>query len=46
MGTGGKADRSPPFSAEAKKDGAIPPFPNMSSWHSASLIKDKDFTYL
>jgi hypothetical protein len=29
------ADHSPPSSAEVKKSGALPPFPHMSSWHSA-----------
>jgi hypothetical protein len=29
------ADHLPASSAEIKKDGAIPPLPHMSSWHSA-----------
>jgi hypothetical protein len=36
------ADHSPPSSAEVKKGGTIPPFPHMSSWHSAELIKHRD----
>jgi hypothetical protein len=32
---GHEADHSPPCSAEVKNDGAIPPLPDMSSWHSA-----------
>jgi hypothetical protein len=32
MGTGGKADHSPPSGVEVKNDGAIPPFPHISSW--------------
>lgn len=32
---GCQADHSPPPSAEAKKGGAIPPLPHVSSWHSA-----------
>jgi hypothetical protein len=32
---GREADHSPPFCAEVKNGGAIPPFPHMSSWHSA-----------
>jgi hypothetical protein len=32
---GREADHSPPSSAEVKNGGAIPPLPNMSSWHSA-----------
>jgi hypothetical protein len=45
MGTGGfspgvkrpgrEADHSLPSIAEVKNDGAIPPLPHMSSWHSA-----------
>jgi hypothetical protein len=31
----GKADHSPPSSAEVKNGGAIPSLPHMSSWHSA-----------
>jgi hypothetical protein len=39
MGTGspfhgGKADHSPPSSAEVKNDEATPPLPHMSSWYS------------
>jgi hypothetical protein len=30
-----EADHSPLSSAEVKKDGAIPPLSDMSSWHSA-----------
>jgi hypothetical protein len=30
-----KADHSPLPSAEAKNRGAIPPLPNMSSWHTS-----------
>jgi hypothetical protein len=32
---GREADHSPPFSAEVKNGGAIPPLPHMSSWHIA-----------
>jgi hypothetical protein len=32
---GREVDRSPLSSAEVKKGGAIPPLPNMSSWHSS-----------
>jgi hypothetical protein len=32
---GGEADHSPPSSAEVKNDGAVPPLPRMSLWHSA-----------
>jgi hypothetical protein len=32
---GREADHSPPSSAEVKNDGAIPPHPHMSAWHSA-----------
>jgi hypothetical protein len=32
---GREADHSPQSSAEVKNGGAIPPLPNMSSWHSA-----------
>jgi hypothetical protein len=32
---GHETDRSPPSSAEVKNDGAIPPLPDMSSWHNA-----------
>jgi hypothetical protein len=32
---GSESDNSPPSSAEVKNDGAIPPLPHMSSWHSA-----------
>jgi hypothetical protein len=52
MGSGGcflvgkaqarEVGHSPPSSAEVKKGGAKPPFPHMSSWHSASLIKHRD----
>jgi hypothetical protein len=31
---GHKADSSPPYSAEVKNFGAIPPLPHMLSWHS------------
>jgi hypothetical protein len=30
---GRESDNSPPSSAEVKNGGAIPPLPNMSSWH-------------
>jgi hypothetical protein len=30
-----EADHPPPYIAEVKKSGAVPPFPQMSSWHSA-----------
>jgi hypothetical protein len=30
-----EADNSLPFSGEVKNGGAIPPFPHMSSWHTA-----------
>lgn len=32
------ADNAPPFSAEVQHNGAIPPFPQTSSLHSASYI--------
>jgi hypothetical protein len=32
---GREADHSPPSSAKVKNSGAIPPLPNMSSWHNA-----------
>jgi hypothetical protein len=32
---GREADHLNPSSAEVKNGGAIPPFPHMSSWHSA-----------
>jgi len=32
-----EADLSPPSSAKVKNHGAIPPFPNTPSWHSAQL---------
>jgi hypothetical protein len=32
---GREADHSPPSSIEVKNGGAIPPLPQMSSWHSA-----------
>jgi hypothetical protein len=32
---GCEPDKSPPSSTEVKKGGAIPPFPHISSWHSA-----------
>jgi hypothetical protein len=40
MGTGGKtagreADHSPPSIGDIRRDGAIPPLPQMSSWRSA-----------
>jgi hypothetical protein len=38
---GHEADHSPPSNAKVKNDGAIPPFPHMSSWHSAQLIKHR-----
>jgi hypothetical protein len=41
-----EADHSPPFSAEIKNSGTIPPLPHMSSWHNAQLIKRRDFTFL
>jgi hypothetical protein len=31
---GHEADHSPPFSGRVKNGGAIPPLPDMSSWHS------------
>jgi hypothetical protein len=34
---GCEADHSPPSSAEAKKGGAIPPLPHMSSWHRPGM---------
>jgi hypothetical protein len=44
---GGKADHSPPASAEVKKGEAIHQLPHMSSWHSAKLIKHRDnFTFI
>jgi hypothetical protein len=30
-----EADHSPPSSAEVKNGGAIPPLPDISSWHGA-----------
>jgi hypothetical protein len=30
-----RAERSPPFIAKLENDGAIPPLPHTSSWHSA-----------
>jgi hypothetical protein len=43
---GHEADHSPPTSAKVKNGGAILPFPHMSSWHSAQLIKNRDnFTF-
>jgi hypothetical protein len=42
-----KADCSPPSNAEAKKGGAIPPLPHISSWRDALLIKQRaNFTFL
>jgi hypothetical protein len=35
MRQGREADHSPPSTSEVNSDGAIPPLPNMSSWHSA-----------
>jgi hypothetical protein len=35
---GREADRSPPTSAEVKKDGFIPPLHHTSSWLSAYLV--------
>jgi hypothetical protein len=32
---GSEADQLPPFSAEVKNSGAIPPLPHSSSWHGA-----------
>jgi hypothetical protein len=40
---GREADHSPPSSAEVNNDGAIPPLPHMSSWHSDKLIKHRDY---
>jgi hypothetical protein len=37
-----EADHSPPSGAEVKNDGAIPPLPHMSSWHSPLIIKHTD----
>jgi hypothetical protein len=40
---GGKAaDNSPPYNAEVKNGGAIPPLPHESSLYGASLIKHKN----
>jgi hypothetical protein len=42
-----EADHSPPSSAEVKNGGAMPPFSNMSSWHSALLITQRQlYLYL
>jgi hypothetical protein len=38
---GREADHSTPSNAEVKNGGAIPPFPNMSLWHGAQLIKSR-----
>jgi hypothetical protein len=38
-------DHSPPSRAEVKKSGTISPLPFMSSWHSAYLIKHRDFIF-
>jgi hypothetical protein len=35
-------DHTPPYSAEDKNGGAIPPLLNTSSWHDAYLIQHKD----
>jgi hypothetical protein len=35
-------DHSSPAAAEARPGGAKPPFPLMSSWHSASLIMHRN----
>jgi len=32
---GREADHSPPYSAEVRMRGAIPPFPHTSPWHDA-----------
>jgi hypothetical protein len=37
-----EADGTLPFSAEVKKVGAILPFPHMSLWYNAELIKNRD----
>jgi hypothetical protein len=37
-----EADRSPQSSAEVKNGGAIPPLLHMSSWRSASLVKQRE----
>jgi hypothetical protein len=36
--SGGKADHSPPSSAEVKNSGTVPPLPHTSSWRGAQLI--------
>jgi hypothetical protein len=46
MRHGREADQSPPFIAEVRTGGAIPPLPNTSSWHGAQLMKYRDsFTF-
>jgi hypothetical protein len=43
---GREAGHSFPSSAEVKNGGATPPLPQMSSWHSACLIKHRNnFSY-
>jgi hypothetical protein len=37
-----EADHSPPTSAGVKNGGTIPPLLHTSSWHSASLITNKE----
>jgi hypothetical protein len=36
-----EVDLSPKSNAEAKNGGAIPPLPQMSSWHNSSLIEHR-----
>jgi hypothetical protein len=33
-----EADHSSPCSAEVNNDGALPPLPNMSSWHGLFVV--------
>jgi hypothetical protein len=42
MRPGRETDPSPPSSAEVKNGAIVPPLPDMSSWHSALLIKQRD----
>jgi hypothetical protein len=42
---GPEADNSPLSSAKVKKDGAIPPLPRISSWHTAELIEHRGSTF-
>jgi hypothetical protein len=43
LGLGSEAVHSPPSAHEVKNGGAVPPLHHMSSWHSAELIKHRDY---